>query len=143
MNYIHTRGISSESYLPYFAKNVNCPIPPPAENKYYLNANMPYTVLYQGREKMKEALQVGPLTACLDWRGNLKFGADGIGRCSGIMTLGGHCIVIVGYNDEEKYWIIKNSWGSSWGQGGYGKIGYGECRMEEWRGRPLFPNVVV
>lgn len=43
-------------------------------------------------------------------------------------TLGGHAIRIVGWGEEiqegrnVKYWIIANSWGSQWGDEGYGKI---------------------
>ena len=32
--------------------------------------------------------------------------------------LGGHAILIVGYDDVGKYFIAKNSWGTSWGRGG-------------------------
>ncbi len=43
-------------------------------------------------------------------------------------TLGGHAVRIVGWGEDEqdgrlvKYWIIANSWGREWGDGGYGKI---------------------
>ena len=32
-----------------------------------------------------------------------------------------HAVVVVGYNNlaDTKYWIIQNSWGSSWGDNGY------------------------
>lgn len=33
--------------------------------------------------------------------------------------LGGHAVALVGYDDERKVWIMRNSWGSSWGHDGY------------------------
>lgn len=40
--------------------------------------------------------------------------------------IGGHAVVIIGYNDHEKYWIAKNSWGTNWGEDGFFRIKYGE-----------------
>ncbi len=37
----------------------------------------------------------------------------------GESVLGGHCVVAVGYDDSERHFIIRNSWGSGWGQQGY------------------------
>jgi len=39
-------------------------------------------------------------------------------------VLGGHCIVAVGYDDSTQTFIFRNSWGTSWGQAGYGTIPY-------------------
>jgi C1A family cysteine protease len=33
--------------------------------------------------------------------------------------LGGHCVVIVGYNEEKQQFIVRNSWGEQWGDNGY------------------------
>jgi C1A family cysteine protease len=33
--------------------------------------------------------------------------------------LGGHCVVAVGYHDESKRVLCRNSWGADWGIGGY------------------------
>lgn len=33
--------------------------------------------------------------------------------------LGGHALAIWGYNAEEKYFVVRNSWGQSWGINGY------------------------
>jgi C1A family cysteine protease len=38
--------------------------------------------------------------------------------------LGGHAVVCVGYNDNKKHWIMRNSWGSSWGDNGYFYLPY-------------------
>jgi hypothetical protein len=46
----------------------------------------------------------------------------------------GHCIVIVGYDDTKQAWLIRNSWGTSWGTDGYGWFGYGQGvnGLENW-----------
>lgn len=43
----------------------------------------------------------------------------------------GHCISIVGYNDDKKHLVIRNSWGASWGENGYGYMPYDQYRPWE------------
>jgi C1A family cysteine protease len=38
--------------------------------------------------------------------------------------VGGHAVCCVGYNDAEQMFIVRNSWGSSWGLQGYFKMPY-------------------
>ena len=44
-----------------------------------------------------------------------------------------HAITLVGWVDESDenhgYWILKNSWGSGWGEGGYMRIRYGTSKV--------------
>ncbi|EYB88419.1 hypothetical protein Y032_0247g51 [Ancylostoma ceylanicum] len=42
-------------------------------------------------------------------------------------SLGSHALTIVGYGAEggKPFWLVKNSWGSRWGQGGYFKLARG------------------
>lgn len=36
-----------------------------------------------------------------------------------------HAILIVGWDNSKQAWLIKNSWGSKWGFGGYGWVKFG------------------
>jgi hypothetical protein len=33
-----------------------------------------------------------------------------------------HAITLVGYNNQQQYWLAKNSYGSSWGDGGFFRV---------------------
>ena len=48
---------------------------------------------------------------------------------------GGHAIRIVGWDKtgDIEYWVVANSWGSSWGRNGYFhmKMGIPECQLEK------------
>ena len=42
----------------------------------------------------------------------------------GEKTLGGHAVMAVGYNDKQKRFIVRNSWGEDWGVKGYFTMPY-------------------
>jgi len=39
--------------------------------------------------------------------------------------IGGHAVLAVGYDDEKEALLVRNSWGSAWGQKGYFYLPYG------------------
>jgi hypothetical protein len=39
-------------------------------------------------------------------------------------TQGGHAMLIVGYDNSERMFLVRNSWGAEWGDRGYCKIPY-------------------
>ncbi len=39
-------------------------------------------------------------------------------------VVGGHCVMAVGYNNTARTFLIRNSWGTTWGQKGYFTIPY-------------------
>ncbi|SPQ26231.1 d14614d7-7edf-49d7-b461-6d902ee31df1 [Thermothielavioides terrestris] len=47
-------------------------------------------------------------------------------------TTGNHLALIVGYDDEKQAWIMKNSWGKSWGENGFVHFAYGNANIDEW-----------
>lgn len=45
------------------------------------------------------------------------------------VSLGGHALVIVGYDDSMSAFRLINSWGTAWGDNGFGWISYGAFRQ--------------
>ena len=48
-----------------------------------------------------------------------------------------HAVALVGWNDAQQAWILRNSWGTGWGESGYmrikygcSKVGYGACYVD-------------
>ena len=42
----------------------------------------------------------------------------------GEKVLGGHAVAAVGYDDDKKMVIVRNSWGKKWGKDGYFHMPY-------------------
>merc|ERR1711862_782091 len=59
---------------------------------------------------------------------------------SGCGTNLDHGVLAVGYNTAENYWLVKNSWGASWGDAGYIKISSASdvCGVLK---QPVYPQV--
>ena len=43
---------------------------------------------------------------------------------TGEKQLGGHAVLAVGYDDKQRRFIVRNSWGCGWGMGGYFTMPY-------------------
>ncbi|MFL5809861.1 MAG: C1 family peptidase [Flavisolibacter sp.] len=74
----------------------------------------------------------GPVQACFTVYSDFYYYyASGVYRKTANATvIGGHCVCIVGYDDNLQCWICKNSWGSGWGESGFFRIGYGQCGID-------------
>jgi parallel beta-helix repeat protein len=71
----------------------------------------------------------GPLTLAMGMGVGIGYWDGDIYRCTEDNNRN-HVVVIVGYDDEGSYWIVKNSYGVGFGDNGYFKLGYGECGIE-------------
>lgn len=76
--------------------------------------------------------QYGPVTGCFVVYTDFFSYSSGVYEYKSGREEGGHCVAIIGYDDAQQAWIIKNSWGTSWGMGGFGLIKYGQCYIDTW-----------
>ncbi|CAH1110214.1 unnamed protein product [Psylliodes chrysocephalus] len=117
--YIANFGIQSESSYPYSTEKTEC--------KYSADDVATqisgYRRIQENEEDLKAAVgTIGPISVTI-LADTLKLYAGGIyddaEACSGIYV--NHGVVVIGYGTEEgiDYWLIKNSWGTSWGESGY------------------------
>jgi len=111
-----------------------------------------YSLLKTSTEDTVKAMQEelvtnGPLSVSFivydDFIKFFKSTPKGIYKASSSRALGGHAVRLVGYGEENgvKYWLIANSWGTTWGDEGYFKIvrGINTATIESRRvtaGRP-------
>lgn len=74
---------------------------------------------------------------------NYRSGIYGLGwKEEPLESEGYHAITIVGWGEDnvngkqEKYWIVRNSWGSDWGTSGFGKVlrgvNFGYIESDNW-----------
>ena len=75
-------------------------------------------------DAVKAALAKGPMVTTMTVYSDFITYAGGIYRSVGGEALGGHAISLVGYDDASRTWIIRNSWGPSWGEGGFARISW-------------------
>lgn len=47
-------------------------------------------------------------------------------------TDGGHIVLIIGWDDEKGAWLIKNSYDTDWGEGGFGWVKYGSNNIGQF-----------
>jgi len=127
LKYIKDKGLPPEDCYRFSATNGNCnskcQTPRFLEKVSQVEINV--TNGSPTVDQLRSALQKGPFVVYLDAYSDFGDYRGGIYKYrSGICNQCGHLVLLVGYNDSERYFRIKNSWGTSWGEQGYGRISY-------------------
>jgi len=133
--YIHKNGIVEESCAPYQAVdglscspscktchgfNETCPI---------ITNNINWTVSEYGRvsgaDNMKAEIYArGPIACNIDATNKLEAYTGGIFSEFKLMPISNHVVSVAGWGVENgvSYWIVRNSWGTYWGESGWFRI---------------------
>ncbi|KYK31376.1 MAG: hypothetical protein AYK22_02535 [Thermoplasmatales archaeon SG8-52-3] len=84
---------------------------------------------------IKEALiEYGPLVICIRFWQDFFYYSGGVYTPTWGGRAGGHVVTIVGYDDYDECWIVKNSWGTKWGEDGWFRLAYDANIFADWYG---------
>ncbi|KYK28850.1 MAG: peptidase C1 [Theionarchaea archaeon] len=127
LKYAEEKGIPDQDCFPYKAKNMPCSSCEDRDERAIKIRH--WRKIYSESEAKEWIYRKGPVVTGMevcedfyDYRGGIYEYATGKEK-------GYHAIALFGYDDEERYWICKNSWGKRWGERGWFRIGYGEGRI--------------
>ncbi len=138
-------GAVPESQFPYVAYDVPCGCP-------YDHTYMIYSWAYVGSssgvpsiDAMKQAIvDHGPISVGVVATSAMQAYRGGIFNQSAGGDIN-HGVVLVGWDDNQGdsgIWIMRNSWGSWWGESGYMRIEYGCCRIGYGASYVNYPGVL-
>ncbi|KAK8471353.1 hypothetical protein PHAVU_003G207200 [Phaseolus vulgaris] len=119
-DFIKQHGITTETNYPYEARDGTCDAS--KVKKPAVSIDGYDTVPVNNEAALLKAVAHQPVSVAIDAGGfGFQFYSEGVftGLCGTGLN---HGVAIVGYGttqDGTKYWTVKNSWGSEWGEKGY------------------------
>jgi C1A family cysteine protease len=113
LNYLKTAGSCYTSDYPYTAKGGSCQVSKCTKGK--IQTAGPKNA--KGEPTLENMLNTQPISVAIDASSAFQRYSQGTfsGPCSSSSI--NHAVTAVGYTSE--YWIVRNSWGTGWGQKGY------------------------
>jgi KDEL-tailed cysteine endopeptidase len=141
--YAIDNGMCGESSYPYTASSGMCEYCQTVVKITKCNDVEP-----NNQVALKEAVFNGPVSIAIEADTRVfQFYSGGVITSTSCGTNLDHGVLIIGYGEENgiKYWLVKNSWGTSWGEAGYVKIGRSESTNDIGicgvAAQPSFPSV--
>jgi len=121
-------GLDTTASYPYTARDDSCDTAKTQDGQNVCAVIKGSSSASRGEPQLKEAVgNVGPITIGVNASPS-SFGryAGGVYDDPACSTQGNHMVTAVGYDTAANYWIVKNSWGRSWGEDGYIRFIYGK-----------------
>lgn len=128
--YAQSTGTTDEACMPYQPTNMACTTSRCSDWQNRLTKISSHTG-HATMEARKNALATsGPLLAGMAvYNDFFAYSSGNYVKTAGSALAGYHCITVVGYDDTQQCWILKNSWGTNWGDAGFCKIQYGQADL--------------
>jgi C1A family cysteine protease len=130
---INTLGVCSETLWPYSDANPG-PFSTKPSAAAYTEALKARSLNYQSVPQTLDAMKaciVSKTPFVLGFTVYESFESDAVAQtgvvpmpAKGERVMGGHAVLCVGYDDATQRFVCRNSWGASWGMGGYFTIPY-------------------
>ncbi len=120
-----TNGVGWEKDLPYDPRGMSHRAIPPA---YRVQS---WHHLVSQSQRKQAIYEDGPIIAQMQVFEDLRVYKSGIYEHVQGQLVGHHAVCVVGYDDEDGCWIVKNSWSAKWGEMGYLRIKYGQCCIDD------------
>lgn len=130
LDFAKSTGVTDEACMPYQPVDMNCGASRCSDWQNRLTKISNYTG-YSSMSARKDAIATrGPLLAGMAVYSDFyAVGSSVYVKTSSATLEGYHCICVVGYSDAEQCWILKNSWGTGWGSGGFCKVRYNQADL--------------
>ncbi|TPP63785.1 Secreted cathepsin L 1 [Fasciola gigantica] len=139
--YLKSSGLETESAYPYEARDGECRY----ESGHGVAKVTGYYAMYTGNEMELQKLvgAEGPAAVAVDVERDFSMYKSGIFQSQTCSSQNmNHAVLTVGYGTENgiEYWIVKNSWGKWWGEGGYIRLARNRnnmCGIASWASVPM------
>lgn len=137
--YMTNNGVVTDTCLPYSAGNGTAPACSNkcADGESWTKSHAKTSYAISGVTNMqKDIMANGPIQVAFKVYKSFMSYTSGVYKKKWyeIVPEGGHAVKIVGWGVEngQDYWLVANSWNTSWGLDGYFKIarGHDQCGME-------------
>eukprot|EP00826_Nyctotherus_ovalis_P028055 TRINITY_DN2206_c0_g1_i5.p1 TRINITY_DN2206_c0_g1~~TRINITY_DN2206_c0_g1_i5.p1 ORF type:complete len:174 (-),score=38.03 TRINITY_DN2206_c0_g1_i5:130-630(-) len=141
LEYVKKNGLVPESCFPYAGKEIPCPATCVNGRNWAMSHVCRCDKIRKciGEHNLMRCLKSGPVAGGMAIYVDFLYYKEGIYRWNREAELMGyHSVRIVGYGPG--YWKCANSWGSTWGMGGYFMIARGECDLE--KRAPSFCDII-